>query len=142
MIADDVEALTVAAAPGRGAPRRCLGADAERQLRAKKSTASPPPDCSPSPCPSSTAGGASATLAEVFRLLASADASLAQIPQNHFVYVNVLRRQGTPEQQTFFFDEVLAGRRFGNAQSEAGTRHVQDIRTRLDPGLTARTSSA
>jgi SfnB family sulfur acquisition oxidoreductase len=74
------------------------------------------------------------TLAEVFRLLASADASLAQIPQNHFVYVNVLRRQGTPEQQAFFFGEVLAGRRFGNAQSEAGTRHIQDIRTRLDPG--------
>lgn len=73
------------------------------------------------------------TLAEVFRLLASADASLAQIPQNHFVYVNVLRRQGTTEQRKFFFGEVLAGRRFGNAQSEAGTRHVQDIRTRLLP---------
>ncbi|MET7440764.1 SfnB family sulfur acquisition oxidoreductase [Streptomyces sp. NPDC005568] len=73
------------------------------------------------------------TLAEIFRLLASADASLAQIPQSHFVYVNVIRRQGTSEQRKFFFAEVLAGRRFGNAQSEAGTRHVQDIRTRLEP---------
>ncbi|MFK0115169.1 SfnB family sulfur acquisition oxidoreductase [Streptomyces sp. NPDC090994] len=73
------------------------------------------------------------TLAEIFRLLASADASLAQIPQSHFVYVNVIRRQGTPDQRKFFFAEVLAGRRFGNAQSEAGTRHVQDIRTRLAP---------
>lgn len=72
------------------------------------------------------------TLAEIFRLLASADASLAQIPQSHFVYVNVIRRQGTPEQREFFFGEVLSGRRFGNAQSEAGTRHVQDIRTRLE----------
>ncbi|GGS90711.1 SfnB family sulfur acquisition oxidoreductase [Streptomyces violaceus] len=71
------------------------------------------------------------TLAEIFRLLASADASLAQIPQSHFVYVNVLRRQGTHAQQEFFFGEVLRGRRFGNAQSEAGTKHVQDIRTRL-----------
>lgn len=71
------------------------------------------------------------TLAEIFRLLAAADASLAQIPQSHFVYVNVLRRQGTDEQQEFFFGEVLAGKRFGNAQSEAGTQHVQDIRTRL-----------
>ncbi|MGV9253766.1 SfnB family sulfur acquisition oxidoreductase [Streptomyces sp. NPDC003697] len=71
------------------------------------------------------------TLAEVFRLLAAADASLAQIPQGHFVYVNVLRRQGTHEQQKFFFEEVLRGKRFGNAQSEAGTKHVQDIRTRL-----------
>ncbi|WP_254407623.1 acyl-CoA dehydrogenase family protein [Streptomyces sp. GMY02] len=73
------------------------------------------------------------TLAEIFRLLAGADASLAQIPQSHFVYINVLRRQGTPEQREFFFGEVLAGRRFGNAQSEAGTKHVQDIRTRLTP---------
>ncbi|MFF6952973.1 SfnB family sulfur acquisition oxidoreductase [Streptomyces iakyrus] len=73
------------------------------------------------------------TLAEIFRLLATADASLAQIPQSHFVYVNVLRRQGTHEQQKFLLGEVLAGKRFGNAQSEAGTRHVQDIRTRLTP---------
>ncbi|QPP06077.1 SfnB family sulfur acquisition oxidoreductase [Streptomyces bathyalis] len=73
------------------------------------------------------------TLAEVFRLLASGDASLAQIPQSHFVYVNVLRRQGSPAQQRFFFAEVLAGRRFGNAQSERGTKHIQDLRTRLEP---------
>ncbi|HET6859354.1 MAG TPA: SfnB family sulfur acquisition oxidoreductase [Streptomyces sp.] len=72
-------------------------------------------------------------LAEVVRLLATGDPSLAQIPQSHFVYVNVLRRQGSPEQQRFFFREVLAGRRFGNAQSEAGAKHVQDIRTRLTP---------
>ncbi|MGY5077675.1 SfnB family sulfur acquisition oxidoreductase [Streptomyces nigrescens] len=73
------------------------------------------------------------TLAEVVRLLAAGDASLSQIPQSHFVYIEVLRRQGTAEQQAFFFGEVLAGRRLGNAQSEAGTRHVQDIRTRLVP---------
>ncbi|NEE39940.1 SfnB family sulfur acquisition oxidoreductase, partial [Streptomyces sp. SID7982] len=46
-------------------------------------------------------------------------------------YVNVLRQQGSPEQRAFFFAEVLGGRRFGNAQSEAGTKHLQDIRTRL-----------
>ena len=73
------------------------------------------------------------TVAEVFRLLAAADPNIAQIPQSHIVYVNVLRQQGSPDQQRFFFDQVLAGRRFGNAQSEAGTRHVQDYRTRLVP---------
>ncbi|MFD9381387.1 SfnB family sulfur acquisition oxidoreductase [Streptomyces sp. NPDC059999] len=73
------------------------------------------------------------TLAEVFRLLAAADPSLAQIPQSHFVYVNVLRRQGGEAQRKFFFAEVLAGRRLGNAQSEKGTVHVQDIRARLTP---------
>ncbi|MCZ4498002.1 MAG: monooxygenase [Marmoricola sp.] len=55
-------------------------------------------------------GGAdlgAATLAEVFRLLAAGDPSVAQIPHSHFVYVNALRQQGTPEQQRFFFAEVL-----------------------------------
>jgi SfnB family sulfur acquisition oxidoreductase len=79
------------------------------------------------------AGVGAVTWAEVFRLLAAGDPNLAQIPQSHFVYVNVLKQQGTPAQQAFFFAEVLAGRRFGNAQSEAGTKHLQDIRTRLSP---------
>ncbi len=73
------------------------------------------------------------TVAEVFRLLAVADPNIAQIPQSHIVYVNVLRQQGSPAQQEFFFAEVLAGKRFGNAQSETGTKHVQDFRTRLVP---------
>jgi SfnB family sulfur acquisition oxidoreductase len=74
-----------------------------------------------------------AVLAEVFRILASGDPSVAQVPHSHFVYVNAMRHQGTPEQQRFFFSEVLAGKRFGNAQSETGTRHVRDIRTALTP---------
>ena len=75
-----------------------------------------------------------ATLAEVFRLLASADASLAQIPQSHFVYVNVLRRQGTAGAA-----EVLLRRGAGRAAASAtrsrrrARKHVQDIRTRLAP---------
>ena len=73
------------------------------------------------------------TLAEVFRILATGDPSIAQIPQSHFVYVNAMREQGTPAQQEFFFGEVLAGKRFGNAQSEVGTKHVRDIRTTLIP---------
>jgi SfnB family sulfur acquisition oxidoreductase len=73
------------------------------------------------------------TLAEVFRLLAEADPNIAQIPQSHVVYLRVLAQQGTPEQQEFFFGEALAGKRFGNAQSERGTKHIQDFRTRLVP---------
>ncbi|WP_460719990.1 SfnB family sulfur acquisition oxidoreductase [Nocardia heshunensis] len=79
-------------------------------------------------------GGAelpTAVVVEVFRLLAAADPNIAQIPHSHFVYVNALRENGTEELQRFLFGEVLAGRRFGNAQSEAGTKHVQDYRTRL-----------
>jgi SfnB family sulfur acquisition oxidoreductase len=69
--------------------------------------------------------------AEVFLLLAEGDPSVAQIPHSHFVYVNVLRRHGTPAQQAFFFDQVLQGRRFGNAQSELGTRTARDHFTTL-----------
>jgi len=72
-------------------------------------------------------------VAHVFRLLAAGDPSIAQIPHSHFVYVNALRHQGTPAQQAFFFDEVLRGKRLGNAQSEVGTKHVRDYRTTLRP---------
>jgi SfnB family sulfur acquisition oxidoreductase len=73
------------------------------------------------------------TVAEVFRLLAVGDPNVAQIPHSHFVYVNLLRHRGSRAQQSFFFEEALAGRRFGNAQSEVGTRHVRDYRTTLRP---------
>jgi SfnB family sulfur acquisition oxidoreductase len=71
------------------------------------------------------------TLAEVFRVLARADPSIAQTPQNHFFTIRILLEAGTPEQLRFFFDAVLRGERFGNALSERGTRHVAEIRTRL-----------
>ncbi|NEA98357.1 SfnB family sulfur acquisition oxidoreductase [Streptomyces sp. SID13726] len=135
VIADDAEALAVAAslaeefrtgAAARDAERRLPRAELDRLSQSGLLAATVPAEH----------GGADVgalTLAEIFRLLASADASLSQIPQSHFVYANVIRRQGTEEQRKFFFAELLAGCRFGNAQSEAGTKHVQDIRTRLRP---------
>ncbi|WP_103888694.1 SfnB family sulfur acquisition oxidoreductase [Actinacidiphila yanglinensis] len=135
VIAGDGEALAVAAELARDFRTDAARRDAERLLPRAELDRLSAAGLLGITVPR-THGGAEVrmrTLAEVFRLLAAADASLAQIPQNHFVYVNVLRRQGTPAQQRFFFAEVLAGRRFGNAQSEAGTKHVQDIRTRLTP---------
>ncbi|MFC9551832.1 SfnB family sulfur acquisition oxidoreductase [Rhodococcus sp. NPDC056960] len=64
------------------------------------------------------------TLAEVFRLLAEGDPSIAQIPHSHYTFLEVLRRQGTPAQREFFYSEVLAGRQFANAQSERGTKAI------------------
>jgi alkylation response protein AidB-like acyl-CoA dehydrogenase len=60
----------------------------------------------------------------VIRLLASADGSLGHIPQNHFFFVEVLRQNGTRQQQAHFYGEVLDGRRFGNALAEPGARHA------------------
>lgn len=73
------------------------------------------------------------TVVEVFRRLAAADPNIAQIPQSHFVYLNVLRENGSEGQKRRFFSEVLAGRRFGNAQAESGGRNAQEILTRLTP---------
>ncbi|MFJ6748617.1 MULTISPECIES: SfnB family sulfur acquisition oxidoreductase [unclassified Streptomyces] len=135
VITDDAEALAVAAelaeefragAAERDAGRRLPHAELDRLSASGLLGITVP----------RAYGGAQvriATLAEVFRLLAAADGSLSQIPQSHVVYVGVLTRQGSAAQREFFFREVLAGRRFGNAQSEAGTKHVQDIRTRLTP---------
>ncbi|MFD3374919.1 MULTISPECIES: SfnB family sulfur acquisition oxidoreductase [unclassified Streptomyces] len=135
IITGDAEALTVAAALADEFRAEASRRDAERRLPREELDRLSDSGLLAATVPAEH-GGADVrqeTLAEIFRLLASADASLAQIPQSHFVYVNVIRRQGTPEQRAFFFSEVLAGRRFGNAQSEAGTKHVQDIRTRLEP---------
>jgi SfnB family sulfur acquisition oxidoreductase len=77
------------------------------------------------------------TLAEVFRIIAHADPSIAAIPHSHFVSVNLLKVAGTPEQKSFFFGELLRGGCFGNAQSEPTTSdlHVIDTRiTRSEPG--------
>jgi SfnB family sulfur acquisition oxidoreductase len=73
------------------------------------------------------------TLARVLSLLASADPNVAQIPQSHFVYLELVRQLGTSAQQQLLFGEVLAGRRLANAQSEAGSKTVADIRTSLRP---------
>ncbi|MFJ2511669.1 SfnB family sulfur acquisition oxidoreductase [Streptomyces griseoviridis] len=135
VIADDAEALAVARSLADGFRAGAGARDSERRLPRPELERLSASGLLAVTVPSEHGGADvdATTLAEIFRLLASADGSLAQIPQSHFVYVNVIRRQGTEEQRKFFFAELLAGRRFGNAQSEAGTRHVQDIRTRLTP---------
>ncbi|MGW2565876.1 SfnB family sulfur acquisition oxidoreductase [Streptomyces sp. NPDC001537] len=135
VIADDAEALAVAAALAEEFRVGAAARDTERRLPREELDRLSASGLLAVTVPAEHGGAdvTALTLAEIFRLLASADGSLAQIPQSHFVYVNVIRRQGTEEQRKFFFAELLAGRRFGNAQSEAGTKHIQDIRTRLAP---------
>ncbi|MFD0066964.1 SfnB family sulfur acquisition oxidoreductase [Streptomyces sp. NPDC056690] len=67
------------------------------------------------------------TLGEVFTELVAGDASIGQIPQNHYFFVNVLASAGTPEQQAFFYEEILRGRHFANALSERGSRTARDF---------------
>jgi len=79
------------------------------------------------------AGVSHVTLAEVTAILCAGDSSIGQVPQNHLYLVEALRLDGTEEQKSFFFKEVLAGKRFGNAFSERGTKTVNDLKTRLVP---------
>jgi SfnB family sulfur acquisition oxidoreductase len=58
------------------------------------------------------------TMAEVFVILNAVDASLGQIPQNHFALLRTLADTGTEEQKHRWFADVLNGHRIGNAGPE------------------------
>jgi SfnB family sulfur acquisition oxidoreductase len=77
------------------------------------------------------AGVSFVTLTEVIKLIAAADPSLGQLPQNHLGLVDVIALTGTEAQKRHLFGEVLAGKRFGNGFSEKGTKHVLDLKTRI-----------
>ncbi|MFI0469940.1 SfnB family sulfur acquisition oxidoreductase [Saccharopolyspora sp. 5N102] len=133
IISGDAEALAVAARLGErfaaGASRR----DAQRILPADELD-----ELSESgllgitvPKPHGGAEVSNRTLGAVFRLLAAGDSSIGQIPQNHFFFLGVLAHNGTPEQLDFFYREVLAGKRFGNALAEAGAKNAHAFETNL-----------
>src|SRR3984885_2134767 len=48
-------------------------------------------------------GVSTLTFVKVVALISSADASLGQIPQNHYANIEEIRLVGTEEQKTFFF---------------------------------------
>ena len=73
-------------------------------------------------------------LAEVIRTIAAVDPAIAQIPQAHFLFVDVLAVHGSPAQQHRLFADVLAGARLGNGVAERGGKHAQDLKTRLHRG--------
>jgi SfnB family sulfur acquisition oxidoreductase len=74
------------------------------------------------------------TLAEVVRIVAAADPAIAQVPQAHFLLVDVLAVHGRPELRKRLYTDVLAGRRIGNALAERGGKHAQDLQTRVRDG--------
>lgn len=116
-------AETVRAAADGGAPsgRGESGAGSP----ARRSAAEPVPH---------GAGGpelGAAVLAEVVRTIAVVDPAIAQVPQAHYLFCDVLAVWGMADQQRRLFGEVLGGARFGNGQAERGGLHAQDLKTRL-----------
>jgi SfnB family sulfur acquisition oxidoreductase len=74
-----------------------------------------------------------ATLARVIAIVSAADPSLGQLPQNHFGCIDLIEQTGTEAQKHFWYGEVLAGKRFGNAFSERGTKDILEITARALP---------
>ena len=79
----------------------------------------------------SGAGVSNVTLAKIIALIAAADSSLGQIPQNHFYALEVLRVNGSASQKQRLYAHVLAGQRFGNALAEIGTKSAHERTTHL-----------
>jgi alkylation response protein AidB-like acyl-CoA dehydrogenase len=79
------------------------------------------------------AGVSKATLLEVVAIISEADASLGQIPQNHYANIEEIRLVGTKSQKAFFFDRILQGDRLGNAAIERSGKTVSENQTKLIP---------
>ena len=77
------------------------------------------------------AGVSYATVAEVIKIVAAADSSIAQITQNHLVLIAHIGLDGTEAQKRDLFGLALQGYRFGNAFSELNSRNVASFETRL-----------
>ena len=65
------------------------------------------------------------TVAEVLRILATTDPSVARIPVGHFAALNLIRLAGTPRQCEQIFGEVLAGGRLVYARPRAENAHAR-----------------
>ncbi|MDQ0753270.1 SfnB family sulfur acquisition oxidoreductase [Streptomyces africanus] len=135
VIADDAEAVAVAAELADKFSREAALRDAERILPRAELDELSDSGLLGITVPRSHGGAevGARTLGEVVRLLSAADSSIGQIPQNHFFFVEVLKENATAQQRDFFYAEVLAGRRFGNALAEKGTGHALEFATRLEP---------
>lgn len=80
------------------------------------------------------AGLPPSVLAEVVRTIATVDPAIAQGPQAHYLFTDVLRAFGSDEQRRRLFADVVAGRRIASALAERGGAHAQDLQTRLRAG--------
>jgi SfnB family sulfur acquisition oxidoreductase len=133
VIGDDAQALEIATALAAQFQRESILRDRERRLPLAELDVFSQSGLWGISVPKAHggAGVSNVTLAKVIALIAAADASLGQIPQNHFYALEVLRVNGSPAQQQRLYGQALRGVRFGNALAELGTRTAHDRTTRL-----------
>lgn len=78
------------------------------------------------------------TLAEVIRLIAEANTSVAQILIAQYTLGDVITDKGSDAQRDHFLPLILRGARIANAMTEARTRSAADIHTTLARGADGR----
>jgi SfnB family sulfur acquisition oxidoreductase len=79
-------------------------------------------------------GGAelpTAALAEVLRIIATADPGVAQILIAQYTLGDVILTRGDKGQKDYFLPKILAGARVGNAMAEIGGKNAREFVTRL-----------
>lgn len=78
------------------------------------------------------------TIARVYRRIAAADPSVAQIFQPHYAALDAISRVGSERQRRFFFAQALDGAWFGNGTTEIGVKrgyeHFQTCLREIEPG--------
>ena len=77
------------------------------------------------------AGVSYVTVAEVIKTISAADSSIGQIPQNHLGVLDLVRIAASEEQKRELFALALQGKRFGNAFSEAKSKHAGIFETKI-----------
>jgi SfnB family sulfur acquisition oxidoreductase len=134
-IKDDAEAIAIAKALSREFAAEAIERDRERRLPIAEIDRASQSGLWAITVPKAYGGaGVSATtLAEVTAILSETDASLGQIPQNHYYMVEALRLAGSEAQKRYYFERILDGDRLGNAFTEIGTRTPVDHKTRFVP---------
>ncbi len=71
------------------------------------------------------------TMNKIIEIIAAADPSIGQIPQNHLGVVAAIRTVSDEPQKRLLFGEVLRGTRFGNAFSEFGSKRAAEFETKF-----------
>jgi SfnB family sulfur acquisition oxidoreductase len=134
-IKDDAEAIAIAKALSREFAAEAIERDRERRLPIAEIDRASQSGLWAITVPKAYGGaGVSATtLAEVTAILSETDASLGQIPQNHYYMVEALRLAGSEAQKRHYFERILDGDRLGNAFTEIGTKTPVDYKTRFVP---------
>ena len=133
VIRDDAQALAVAHEVAHQLAQRASQRDRERQLPYDEVDLFSQSGLWAITVPKAYggAGVSYVTLTQVIQIIAAADPSIGQLPQNHLGLVDVIALTGSVAQKQYFFGEVLQGKRFGNGFSEKGTKNVLDVRTRV-----------